>query len=150
MEAIRHAAAPIPKLCIAELRIAKLGELHVTADGNTLFPDNRQTPASGQVGVSPVAPKAAAPHVVPYTGFQLWMHRLNVLVFVFLCAAMGVLLVIVPWWPQWTDNYYLLGHPTLRAFVSDGFTRGICSGLGILDVWIGFSAAINYREDRPV
>ena len=121
----------------------------MTAGGNTLFPDNRQAPATSQVAMSPVISKDAAPQAVPYTGFQLWMHRLNVLVFVFLCAAMGVLLVIVPWWPQWTDNYYLLGHSGLRAFVSDGFTRGFCSGLGILDVWIGFSAAINYREDKP-
>jgi hypothetical protein len=120
----------------------------VTAGGNTLLPDNQQTPATSQVAVSPAASEAA-PQVVPYTGFQLWMHRLNVLIFVFLCAAMGVLLAIVPWWPQWTDNYYLLGHPALRAFVSGGFTRGFCSGLGILDVWIGFSAAINYREDKP-
>ncbi len=119
----------------------------MTAGGNTLFPDNPQTPASGSVAVSKVA--TANPSVVPFTGFQLWMHRLNVLIFVFLCAAMGVLLVIVPWWPQWTDNYYLLGHATLRAFVSGGFTRGFCSGLGVLDIWIGFSAAINYREDRP-
>jgi hypothetical protein len=152
MAAPRLAATPIPKLCIptpriAQLPVAKLGESRVTAGGNTLLPDNQQTPASAP-SVSP-ASKSANPLVLPYTGFQLWMHRLNVLVFVFLCAAMGVLLVIVPWWPQWTDNYYLLGHPTLRALVSDGFTRGISSGLGILDIWIGFSAAINYREDRP-
>ena len=58
--------------------------------------------------------------------------------------------MIVPWWPQWTDNYFLLGHPAMRAFISSGFTRGLCSGLGVLDVWIGFSAAIYYREDKPV
>lgn len=146
MDATRHATTP--KLCIAELR-----EPRVTAGGNTLFPDNRQTPASTPGAVSPASKPASSqpanPPVVPYTGFALWMHRLNVLVFVFLCAAMGVLLVIVPWWPQWTDNYYLLGYPALRAFVSGGFTRGFCSGLGVLDVWIGFSAAINYREDTP-
>jgi hypothetical protein len=61
-----------------------------------------------------------------------------VLLFVFLCAGVGVLLVILPWTDQWTDNYLLLQHPQLRSLVSSGFARGICSGLGLLDIWIGF------------
>jgi len=26
--------------------------------------------------------------------------------------------------------------------------RGLCSGLGILDIWIGFSEAIHYHEEK--
>jgi hypothetical protein len=44
------------------------------------------------------------------------------------------------------DNHFLLGSPALRTFVANGFVRGICSGLGLLDIWIGFSAAINYTD----
>jgi hypothetical protein len=120
-------------------------------DGNTLSPENQRN-VTGQT--SPAIPRGSAavaqPAFIPYTGAELWLHRFNVLLFVFLCAAMGVLMFIVPWWPQWTDNYFLLGHPALRSMVSGGFARGLCSGLGVLDVWIGFSAAIHYREDRPV
>ena len=72
-----------------------------------------------------------------------------VLIFVFVCAAAGVLLVILPWLPQWTDNILLLRHPDLRPIVSSGFFRGLCSGLGLLDIWIGFSEAIHYHEDTP-
>lgn len=117
----------------------------MNADGNALSPENQHS-ASKAVSAPPAS---AAPVLVPFTGAELWLHRVNVLVFVFLCASMGVLLVIVPWWPQWTDNHFILGHPWLRTLLSDGFTRGVCSGLGALDVWIGFSAAIHYREDRP-
>jgi hypothetical protein len=76
------------------------------------------------------------------------MHRLLVLLFVFVCAAAGVLLVILPWTPQWTDNFLLLRYPALRTLVTHGFFRGFCSGLGLLDIWIGFSEAIHYHEDK--
>lgn len=79
---------------------------------------------------------------------QVWLHRLLVLMFVFVCAAAGVLLVVLPWTPQWTDNRLLLRYPDLRTVVSNGFFRGLCSGLGLLDIWIGFSEAIHYHEDK--
>ncbi len=80
------------------------------------------------------------------TPVQVWLHRILVLLLVFVCAAMGVLLVILPWRPEWTDNHFLLGSPGLRAFVSNGFVRGLCSGLGLLDIWIGFWEAVHYHE----
>ena len=80
------------------------------------------------------------------TGLDLWLHRITVLMFVFVCAVVGVLLVILPWRPEWTDNRLLLTYPGLRDFVSNGFVRGICSGLGLLDIWIGFWEAIHYSE----
>lgn len=89
------------------------------------------------------------PQPVHYTGFALWLHRATVLMFVFVCASIGVLLVILPWRPEWTDNHLLLGNPSLRAFVANGFVRGLCSGLGLLDIWIGFWEAVHYREDSP-
>lgn len=74
------------------------------------------------------------------------MHRISVLLFVFMCAVMGMLLIILPWWPQWTDNHLLLAWPGLRTFISSGFVRGACTGLGVLDVWIGFWEAVHYHE----
>jgi hypothetical protein len=81
------------------------------------------------------------------TPLQLWLHRVFILLFVFICAAMGVLLLILPWRPEWTDNHFLLGSPGLRAFVSNGFVRGLCSGLGLLDIWIGFWEAVHFHDE---
>ena len=81
------------------------------------------------------------------TRARIWMHRLLVLLFVFVCAAAGVLLVILPWTAEWTDNILLLRYPDLRSVITNGFFRGLCSGLGLLDIWIGFSEAIHYHED---
>ena len=83
-----------------------------------------------------------------YVGLELWLHRITVLTFGLVCAVVGVLLVILPWRPEWTDNHLLMASPGLRAFVANGFVRGFCSGLGVLDIWIGFSEAIHYHEEK--
>ncbi|MBI3645167.1 MAG: hypothetical protein HY233_04305 [Acidobacteriales bacterium] len=83
----------------------------------------------------------------PRSAAYLWLRRVGVLLFVFLCATIGVMLMILPWRPEWADNHLLLPFPTLRSIVSSGFARGVCTGLGVLNVWIGFWEAIQYRED---
>jgi len=80
---------------------------------------------------------------------DLWLHRFAVLIFVLLCAGSGVTLAILPWSLQWTDNYLLLRFPFLQPFVTNGFVRGICTGLGLLDLWIGFAEAVHYHEEKP-
>ena len=55
---------------------------------------------------------------------QVWMHRISVFLFVLISAVAGVLLIILPWTPEWTDNYLLLSFPALRSVVSNGFFRG--------------------------
>ena len=80
---------------------------------------------------------------------NLWLLRIRALLFVTLCATFGVLLIILPWTPKWTDNPILLSMPALRPIVSNGFVRGLCSGLGVMDLWLGFWEAIYYHE-KPV
>lgn len=78
---------------------------------------------------------------------RLWLRRIGVLLFVFLCATLGVMLMILPWRPEWSDNPLLLPYPTIRAVFASGFARGVSTGLGVLNVWIGFWEAIQYREE---
>jgi len=77
---------------------------------------------------------------------HLWLLRIRALLFVTVCATFGVLLIILPWTPKWTDNPLLLSMPGLRPIVSNGFVRGLFSGLGVLDLWLGFWEAIYYHE----
>ena len=78
---------------------------------------------------------------------RLWLRRIGVLLFVFLCATLGVMLMILPWRPEWSENPLLLPYPTLHALMASGFARGVSTGLGLLNVWIGFWEAIQYREE---
>ena len=116
------------------------------------------TPAPGP-SPKPAPPEVATPTALlepteqpapppPLSGIQIWMHRISVFLFVLISAVAGVLLIILPWTPEWTDNYLLLSFPALRSIVSNGFFRGICSGLGLLDIWIGFWEALHYHEQQ--
>jgi hypothetical protein len=128
----------------------------VTVDPRTLQEKNSQDGPAGSIeaGISVERPINPTPAVegegkhqpVHPTRLDLWLHRITVLLFVFVCAVVGMLLVILPWRPEWTDNRLLLTYPALRAIVANGFVRGICSGLGTLDIWIGFWEAIHYHE----
>ncbi|MGA9981597.1 MAG: hypothetical protein WBQ08_23475 [Candidatus Sulfotelmatobacter sp.] len=121
-----------------------------SAEGDSLAPEPQKArtallePAEqGSADPSPVVPE---PGLLP--GLQLWLHRISVFLFVLISAVAGVLLIILPWTPEWTDNYLLLSYPSLRTLVSSGFFRGICTGLGLLDIWIGFWEALHYHEHR--
>jgi hypothetical protein len=86
---------------------------------------------------------------VPRKGMklQVWLSRIRALMFVTVCATFGVLLVILPWTHQWTDNSFLLTLPALRSFIGNGFVRGLATGLGMLDLWLGFWEAVHYHEN---
>ena len=106
-----------------------------------------KAPESGHsASETPTALLDPPPAVVPQEPVQLWMHRISMFLFVLVSAVAGVLLIILPWTPEWTDNYLLLSFPALRTLVSNGFFRGLCSGLGLLDIWIGFWEALHYHE----
>ncbi len=90
---------------------------------------------------------AASPESRRHSMVWLWLRRIGVLFFVFLCATVGVMLIMLPWRPEWTDNHLLLAFPKVHAIFSSGFVRGLCTGLGFLNVWIGFQEALRYRED---
>ena len=118
-----------------------------TSGANGAGIDSRERPGTSSAAAGLRAGKREAVRPVR---LDLWLHRITVLLLVFVCAVVGVLLVILPWRPEWTDNRLLLTYPSLRAVVANGFVRGICSGLGMLDIWIGFWEAIHYHEEeRP-
>jgi hypothetical protein len=110
-----------------------------------------KSPAQTSVAVGsallPVAAARPSPSAAHRSIAHLWLRRIAVLFFVFLCATLGVMLMILPWRPEWSDNPLLLPYPALHAFVASGFARGVSTGLGLLNVWIGFWEAIQYREE---
>jgi hypothetical protein len=99
------------------------------------------------LGTAP-APEEAAQNEAPAAKArgELWLRRISVLLFVILCGTCGVLLVLLPWSLQWTDNRLLWGHSEVKAFLAQPFVRGVSSGLGLLDLWIGFREAVHYHE----
>ena len=65
------------------------------------------------------------------------------------CVYLGVLVTVLPWWGRlWDHNLWIQAHPALAAVLKNGAVRGVISGLGLLDIWIGISEAVHYRDYR--
>lgn len=95
--------------------------------------------------VREAAPVNTGPEPAP-----VWLQRLSLLVLVVFCFYIGGLLVLLPWWGRyWQQNGWLMGHPALYHMMQKGWVRGVVSGLGLLDMWIGISEVVHYRDYRP-
>jgi len=78
-----------------------------------------------------------------------WLQRISLFVLVLFCVYLGVLVTVLPWWTRvWDENLFILAHPRLATILHLGAVRGIISGLGLLDIWIGISEAVHYRDHR--
>ena len=103
-------------------------------------------PVASPAEASP-AQAAAEPAV---SAAPIWLQRVSLFVLVLFCVYLGVLVTILPWWSRvWDNNLWFQSHPALAAALHNGAVRGLISGLGLLDIWIGVSEAVNYRDHRP-
>jgi hypothetical protein len=78
----------------------------------------------------------------------IWMQRLAIISTVIICCWIGFVLAALPWLPQWTENSLINDFPNLRWLLGTGFVRGLVTGIGVLDLWIGISEAVHYRDRR--
>lgn len=99
-------------------------------------------------GLPPVAgkPEPVPPAEPKVTRTTIWLHRLSLVIFVIFCIELGMLLAALPWTRVWTDNSLVAAHPGWRAFLQDNFVRGVITGIGLVDVWIGIWEAVHYRD----
>jgi hypothetical protein len=79
---------------------------------------------------------------------EIWARRMFLVTFVLLCTLLGVFLIVLPWRPEWADNPLFSGYPWVRSLFANPFFRGICSGFGVLDLWIAISETAHYHEDE--
>jgi hypothetical protein len=99
------------------------------------------SPVSGTPAAHPADSAQAKPA-------PIWMQRLSLFILVLFCVYLGVIVAVLPWWASvWDHNPLFLAHPALLAFLKSGPVRGVISGCGMLDIWIGISEAVNYREN---
>jgi len=99
------------------------------------------------VAPPPIPDPPAAPDGNPA---PIWLQRVSLFILVIFCVYLGAIVTILPWWRGlWDFNGFFLSHPHLWAVMRLGPVRGIVSGLGLLDIWIGISEAIHYRDHRP-
>jgi hypothetical protein len=133
-------------------------ESHASPQLEASLPEERET--LDPAGTNPRPPQGAPEADAEATGAitepdlqvsvaPIWLQRLSLLMLVLFCVYLGVLVAILPWWTRvWDQNLFINSHPAVAAILHNGAVRGLVSGLGLLDVWIGVSEAIHYRDQR--
>jgi hypothetical protein len=78
--------------------------------------------------------------------WEIWKGRITLVVFVLFSLEIGIILTVLPWTRIWSENSLLLGFPRLREVLMYDFVRGLISGLGLVDMYMGIAEAVRYRE----
>ncbi len=114
-----------------------------------LFPDPPAADgSSAQPAGEPAAPGPPATEAPPDLA-PVWLQRTSLFILVVFCIYLGVIVTILPWWTDvWDHNLFLTSHPQLWSWLRLRPTRGVISGMGLLDIWIGLSEAIHYHDRR--
>lgn len=84
----------------------------------------------------------------PPSPVAIWIDRIGLVIKVVFYIEMGMLLAILPWMRVWTDNGLIIGYPHLRALLQQNFVRGLVTGIGLIDIWIGIWEAVHYRDPK--
>ncbi len=61
----------------------------------------------------------------------------------------GVIVFVLPWSPLWDNNHLLQEYPRIAHFFSYGATRGVFSGIGLLNLWIAVDETL-HRNQRHI
>lgn len=75
-----------------------------------------------------------------------WLQYLELSVRVLVRLYLGLVVTVLPWTHFWGDNHLLLLVPHLSLLALNGITRGIVSGLGLLNIWIAVQDAIHFKQ----
>ncbi|MGC9293283.1 MAG: hypothetical protein ACP5EP_11285 [Acidobacteriaceae bacterium] len=107
-----------------------------------LFPSNAPAPLPPPPAAQPGPRRDGGPPV------PVWMQRFSLVVMVTVCLYVGLLLGCLPWTRFWQENHFLMAYPWMGRLLLNGAARGVVSGMGLLDLWIGISEALHYRDHR--
>ena len=76
-----------------------------------------------------------------------WLERINLFLRVMIRLYVGLILCFLPWTHLWSLNRLFLYFDFVAHVLNSGAVRGMVSGLGLLNLWIGIWEAIHYREN---
>ncbi len=57
-----------------------------------------------------------------------------------------MLLAVLPWTPVWVNNGLVIAYPLLKSILQQNFVRGLVTGFGLIDIWIGIWEAVHYKD----
>jgi hypothetical protein len=82
---------------------------------------------------------------------EVWVHRSWIVIYVVFCIWIGIVVAALPWFNSgraWTDNAFAMAYPGLRSILQMNFVRGLVTGVGLMNIWLGVWEAVHYREQK--
>ncbi len=105
-------------------------------------------PLDNQPQQGPVLAYSRPPRVGTRSRSKIWARRTWMIITVLFCMELGLLLIVLPWKSSWTNGPILLRFPELRPLIGNYFFRGLLTGLGVVDLWIGIWEAVHYTDEE--
>lgn len=90
-----------------------------------LFPPNPRHSGERDDSRRPDPAPRSGPH---------WMARVEAIIRIIVRLYLGLLVLVLPWLPFWTQNNLFTYSPLLLPMATSGFIRGMFSGLGLLNI----------------
>lgn len=75
-------------------------------------------------------------------------RRVIRVVFMLFCLEIGLILLLLPWTLLWDNNFFVSLFPGWSRFWLNSYVRGAVSGLGLVNLWIAVSQAVNLTRGR--
>lgn len=99
---------------------------------------------------SPVEPRDGRPaeQAPPVSRLEVWAARSSLVTYVIFCVWVGMMLAVIPWTAAWSNNGLIADHPLLRSLLGADFTRGVVTGFGLVDIFLGIWEAVHYHDPR--
>jgi len=79
--------------------------------------------------------------------------KITVIVYILICFEVGILLLILPWRPEyWEENFFLyyvtgkFNSALLHTILTSGYVKGIVTGIGLLNILAGLRDLFKFRE----
>lgn len=116
---------------------------------------NQNSQGSLSLNSQPASSSGTGPKIVtegapqPPSHVAIWIDRMALVIRVVFYIELGMLLAVLPWTRLWTDNGLVASLPKLREIMQMNFVRGLVTGIGLVDIWIGIWEAVRYRENKP-
>jgi hypothetical protein len=64
---------------------------------------------------------------------------LSQVIYLLFCLEVGLVLLLLPWTLLWDNNYFFSLQPQHSQFWLSNHLRGAVSGIGLVNLWMGFN-----------
>jgi len=73
-----------------------------------------------------------------------WGRRVEKLILTLFCLEVGAFLLVFPWMPYWSDNYFFALTGSWQPLFLSPYFRGAVSGLGVLNLYLAIIESISF------